>query len=298
MKIENLDISNFRGIIHAEFKNLGDTIIISGPNGSGKSCVFDAIKFLKSIYGGYQANEIQNWFGEFQINPARLGEDIKKLFNDKDKPLSITAEFRFSDEEKAYISSHIRELYSDVIWRSIFPEAFNYGFYSSALYSAQFRARQPEVDVRLNAELPQLQQELAQPLAKGQIIAMPDGTVTFENSKLLSLVFNAYTPPNIGVIDYHGPMRLYARENVQNITLSFDQNTKDQSRNSSLYNYNAKYGNVKAELAAAYVKEVFSKEASTEWEENTQLTNTLKSLFENFFPTKNFLAQNLQQMET
>lgn len=290
MKIENLDISNFRGIIRAEFKNLGDTIIIAGPNGSGKSCIFDAIKFLKSLYGGYQANEIQTWFGEFQINPARLGEDIKKLFNDKEKPLSITAEFRFSDEEKAYISTHIRELYSDVIWRSIIPEAFNYGFYSSARYSSQFRARQPEVDARLNAELPLLQQELAQPLAKGQIIAMPDGTVTIEISKLLSLAFNAYTPPNIGVIDYHGPMRLYARENVQNITLSFDQNTKDQSRNSSLYNYNAKYGNVKAELAAAYVKEVFSKEASEEWEENTELTKTLKSLFENFFPDKEFLG--------
>jgi AAA15 family ATPase/GTPase len=99
VKIENLEISNFRGIIHAELKDLGDTIIIAGPNGSGKSCIFDAIKFLKSLYGGYQANEIQTWFAEFQINPARLGEDIKKLFNEKDKPLSIAAEFRFSDEE-------------------------------------------------------------------------------------------------------------------------------------------------------------------------------------------------------
>jgi hypothetical protein len=288
MKITNLRISNFRGIVDVEFKDLGDTVIIAGPNGSGKSCVFDAVKFVKSLYGGYQQNEIQTWFNEFQINPAMLGEDLKKVFNDKEKSISIVADFQFCDDEKSYINENAKELLSEVIWRSIIPEAFNYGFYSASRFSAQFRERQPEVDARMQAELPILQEELARPFARGSIIARPNGELVFEDSKLLSVTFNAYRPPNIGVIDYHGPMRLYQRENVQSITLSFDQNQQDKKRNSSLYNYNAKYGNVKAELAAAYVKEVFSKEANADWEADIELTNTLKSLFENFFLIKSF----------
>lgn len=290
MKIEYLDIVNFRGIVRTEFRDLGDTVIIAGPNGSGKSCVFDAIKFLKSMYGGYQQNEIQSWFGEFQINPSRLGQEIVKVFNDRNEPLTVAAEISFSDDEKEYITQNARELLSDVIWRSIYPEAFNYGFYSAAQYSSNFRDRQPEVDSRVNEELQELQKDLASPTARAQITAMPNGSITFHNSKLLSVAFNAYRPPHIGIIDYHGPMRLYGRENVQSITLSFDQNSQEQKRNTSLYNYNAKYGNVKAELAAAYVKEIFAKEADQNWRDNSDITETLKTLFETFFPDKEFLG--------
>ncbi len=59
MKIENLWISNFRGIKKLEMLSLGRMVIIAGQNGSGKSCIFDAIRLLKSVYGGYQANEWQ-----------------------------------------------------------------------------------------------------------------------------------------------------------------------------------------------------------------------------------------------
>jgi len=56
MKIENLRISNFRGIKEVALENLGNMVIIAGQNGSGKSCIFDAVRLLKSVYGGYQAN--------------------------------------------------------------------------------------------------------------------------------------------------------------------------------------------------------------------------------------------------
>jgi AAA15 family ATPase/GTPase len=65
MRIEALLIQNFRGISRVEAKGLGDTVIIAGQNGSGKSCIFDAIRLLKSTYGGYQQNEWQQFFGEF-----------------------------------------------------------------------------------------------------------------------------------------------------------------------------------------------------------------------------------------
>ena len=57
MKIDAFTIENFRGIKRVSASNLGDTIIIAGQNGSGKSCIFDAIRLLKSVYGGYQQNE-------------------------------------------------------------------------------------------------------------------------------------------------------------------------------------------------------------------------------------------------
>lgn len=290
MKIENLEILNFRGIKAARFDNLGETIIIAGPNGSGKSCVFDAIRFLKSIYGGYQQNEVQQWFGEFQINPAKLEVDILKLFNEKNQNLVVSADFSLSDDEKAYLKTNARHLLSDVAWKSIIPDAFNYGFYSAVQYSSQFRDRQPEVDARVEAELQPFLNELSQPHFSGRITAESSGKVTFLNSKVLSVVFNSYRPPHIGVIDYHGALRMYGRENVQAITLSFDQNNQDQRRQSSLYNYNAKYGNVKGEMAAAYVKDVLATAASGGVKQNDSLTDTLKSLFENFFPDKEFLG--------
>ena len=54
MKITSLYIENFRGISKVLAEDLGDTIVIAGQNGSGKSCIFDAIRLLKSTYGGYK----------------------------------------------------------------------------------------------------------------------------------------------------------------------------------------------------------------------------------------------------
>ncbi len=68
MKIENLAITNFRGIKTATLSDLETMVVIAGQNGSGKSCVLDAVRLLKSVYGGYQQNEWHQWMGEFQIN--------------------------------------------------------------------------------------------------------------------------------------------------------------------------------------------------------------------------------------
>jgi hypothetical protein len=288
MKIELLEIKNFRGIREARFHPLGDTIVIAGPNGSGKSCVFDAIRFLKSLYGGYQQNEVHHFLGEFQLNPSNMGKDVLRLFNDKTALLQITISISFSDEEKSYLTHNANELLSDVIWRSMYPEAFSYGFYSAVQYSAQFRERLPEVQQKVAEMLPAFTGELSQPTCSGQLTATPAGELQLLNSLLLSVAFNAYRPPHLGVIDYHGPLRMYTRENVQNITLSFEQNTQEQKKQTALYNYNAKYGNVKGEMAAAYVKDALSKKANPALDGDSSLTETLESLFLHFFPDKKF----------
>ena len=47
MKIERLDVENFRGVRGTyEFEPDGDNAIIVGPNGSGKSSILEAINYL------------------------------------------------------------------------------------------------------------------------------------------------------------------------------------------------------------------------------------------------------------
>ncbi|MFO0058806.1 MAG: AAA family ATPase, partial [Cyanobacteriota bacterium] len=97
--------------------NLGGMVIIAGQNGSGKSCIFDAIRLLKSIYGGYQGNEWQQWMGEFQINLSNHSSDFLPIFNDKTKELVINCDFRLSEEERKFIIDHDEELLREYIWR-------------------------------------------------------------------------------------------------------------------------------------------------------------------------------------
>lgn len=46
MRIQELEICNFRGIKHLELSPGGRNFLISGPNGSGKSAIVDAVDFL------------------------------------------------------------------------------------------------------------------------------------------------------------------------------------------------------------------------------------------------------------
>ncbi|WP_193752970.1 AAA family ATPase [Sphingomonas endophytica] len=286
MKISGLTIENFRGIkrIHAE--NLGNTIIIAGQNGSGKSCIFDAIRLLKSVYGGYQQNEWQSWLGEFSIPTNASADGLRGMFNDASRPLQIECKFVISDEEKAFISSNASNLLEDVIWRTILPEAFQFGAYHFALFASQFREREPEVRQRVADIMPGLMTELSQPFVIGQVTVPVGGSITIRTSHLLSVIFTSYRPQELGVIDYHGAQRHYGRELVQAVNISLEQSSQNQ-RQHALYNYSNKYNNVKSELATSYIKEMFAK-ASGGDASSVGLTATMKELFQTFFPDKSF----------
>ncbi|QTT89811.1 AAA family ATPase [Pseudomonas chlororaphis] len=290
MKIESLFIENFRGISKVEAKDLGDTIIIAGQNGSGKSCIFDAIRLLKSIYGGYQQNEWQHFFGEFAIQLHGSSKDLAGLFNDATKSLKIICKFKLRDTEKSYISQNLAQLLEQTIWQTSLPEAFQYGGYNKALFSNQFRERQPEVNGRVQAELPELIKQLALPTIEGQVQITPEGSVTAAQSRLLEVIFTNYKPRDIGVIDFHGAQRHYNRENVQGINLSIEQANQQYSQH-TLYNYNNKYNNIKSEMAGNFIKELLAQHAEPQNEEmQKSLTATLQELFESFFPDKKFLG--------
>ncbi len=289
MKIESLYISNFRGITDVSLESLGNMIIIAGQNGSGKSCMFDAIRLLKSVYGGYQANEWQQWMGEFQISLTNRSSDFASIFNDSSRQLRIACDFKLAPEERHYIQNHADELLRDKIWRTILPEAYSWGGYRMAMFAAQFREREPEVAALAKAEYAQLMTELAAPLVRGAFFIPPGETPRIEPSLVLSIAFSTFRPTEIGVIDYHGAQRHYGREQVQGINLNLEAAEQQRSQ-SSLYNYANKYTNVKAELAASFVKELLAEEAGVPRSKQLSITNTLKDLFTTFFPEKTFLG--------
>jgi len=167
MKIDSLRITNFRGIGDVQLSELGIMVIIAGQNGSGKSCIFDAIRLLKSVYGGYQANEWQQWMGEFQISLSSRSSDFLPIFNDPTKELRILCEFRLAEFERQYIMTHADELLREKVWRTLMPEAYAWGGLKLAVFAAQFREREPEVAQRVAIEMPALVQELSQPTIRG-----------------------------------------------------------------------------------------------------------------------------------
>jgi len=290
MKIDSLIIENFRGIQKVEARSLGDTIIIAGQNGSGKSCIFDAIRLLKSTYGGYQQNEWQHFFSEFAIQLHGGSKNLSGLFNDSTKPAVIECIFQLRDNEKSYIQVNAASLLEETIWQVLLPEAFQYGGYKTALFANQFRERQPEVSTRVATELPNLLSELAAPTVVGRVEISPDGRIKIHNSHLLSVIFTNYKPRQIGVIDFHGSQRHYGRENVQGINLSLDQANQQYSQH-TLYNYSNKYNNVKSEMAGNFIKELLAEKASTDkCPPSSSLSETLKELFQSFFPEKQFLG--------
>lgn len=291
MRISDILIRNFRGISFAEASDLGDTIIVAGQNGSGKSCIFDAIRLLKSVYGGYQQNEWQHFFTEFAIQLHGGSRNIQGLFNNKLNPIQIQTRFSLRDREKRYIHDNASELLEETIWQSVLPEAFQYGGYHKAMFAAQFREKQPEVSERVAMTLPLLMAELTNPSFLARVDITPAGEITIAPSQLLSVAFTNYRPREIGVIDFHGAQRHYGRELVQGINLSLDQANQVKSQ-SSLYNYNNKYNNVKSEMAGNYVKELLAERAngSEDHLQEGSLTSAMKELFSSFFPDKEFLG--------
>lgn len=290
MKIKTLIIENFRGINRVEACDLGDTIIIAGQNGSGKSCIFDAIRLLKSTYGGYQQNEWQQFFGEFAIQLHGGAKHLKGLFNDSKMPAVIECHFELRDDEKSYIANNAPSLLEEAIWQTLLPEAFQWGGYQKALFANQFRERQPEVNARVAVELPQLIASLGKSEILGRVEISPQGAVKIEDSRLLSVIFTNYRPRELGVIDFHGAQRHYGRENVQGINLNLEQVNQQYSQH-TLYNYNNKYNNVKSEMAGNFIKELLAEKADpNRTGRSISLSDTLKELFESFFPDKKFLG--------
>jgi hypothetical protein len=129
MRFNSLLVSNLRAVRRFEVNQLKDFIVVAGPNGSGKSCVFDAMRLLKSIYGGYAANEYHQWFGEFAIN-LQDRNAMKRMFRDPAQQIEITAEIEFAQGEADYMISNGGDLIWPIAWQRVTGQPMDYWSFS------------------------------------------------------------------------------------------------------------------------------------------------------------------------
>ena len=292
MKIVNLVVENFRAIERIELTDLQDMVVIAGPNGCGKSCILDSIRLFKSVYGGYQPNEWQQWFGEFQIDFQRNPHQMASLLRTHSKPAAIRATIQLAKEEANFIESQLRIMLEDQVWKTLMPGLQERGIRARPGLAAELRAHKPNVDQRVNQMLPGVKQQLQGRLLQGSLVIQPNGNVRTTENISLELVFSAFVPKRIGLIDYHGSHRNYGREQLGGINLNLDQE-EERYRTASLYNYGNKYANIKSEMAAEYVRQALTEKASDgtiESDVTPPLSETLQELFQIFFPDKTFLG--------
>ena len=121
MRVEHLEIDNFRAIEKVSIPTPSTMIVIAGPNGCGKSCVLDGIRFIKSAYGGYGPNEWDQWLGEFQINRAQDPWEMRKVLRDKTKSSRIAITLTLHPEERLYLQENDHELAEEIALNQLAP---------------------------------------------------------------------------------------------------------------------------------------------------------------------------------
>lgn len=287
MRFRSLVIRNLKAINVFEVHDLSDFIMLAGQNGSGKSCVLDAIRLLKSFYGGYQMDEYLQWFGEFSIN-VHDQSGLARMLRDPNTELYIGAEIEFAVEEIQHLTGSLEELAFPLAWQRVTGQRLDFFSLSRMAVATQINQYQE----RLEREIESIRLEVAQALAIGpQLLELrirPDRSFSVTDNRPAEVVFQAYQPEKLGVVEYHSASRAYTRQAVGGINLDARQ-FADQRRQATLYNWQNKYQNIKTELATAYVRRLIG-EAAGRTPDEGDLHGTLVELFEAFFPDKTYLG--------
>lgn len=288
MRIVKLVVRNFRAIDYIEIDSDSTMVVIAGPNGCGKSCVLDAIRLAKSTYGGYDSNEFNSWFGEFQINPNSPTE-CRKVLRDKFKDALIKIEVSLHSNEVRYLRENSSDIAEREAVRLRLP-GVSFEEWSRRLKPSRQLAEAVirEVEATANNVDNDIKQRLERERQEGNVLILPTGNLRLTQNSVLQAIWSIYEPQSVGIVDYHGPQRHFARESVGNVHLNL--RTQEQSqRQSALYNYAQKYANIKTQMATEYVIQALRKEGGDEsLTGRVLLSDTLRELFNRFFPGKDF----------
>lgn len=284
MRFRSLEVRNLRAVERFSATDLTDFIMIAGPNGSGKSCVFDAIRLLKSLYGGYQTDEYMQWFGEFAIN-VQDRDALNRLLRDPAQPMYVEGVVTFADEEADYLRQNVRDLAWPIAWQLVTGQRLDPWTSSRMAVATQLQQYQQ----RLDEELERIEADVIAALGSPDLTLSaeirPDGRIALADCRPAEVAFQAYRPDHLGIIEYHSASRAYTRQDVGGITLDTRQ-FADQRRQQTLYNWQGKYQNVKTELAAAYVRALIAERSGAPAPQGEDLNETLAQLFQTFFPDK------------
>lgn len=287
LRIAHLLVENFKAIRRIELRDLQDTVVVAGPNGCGKSCIFDAIRLLKSAYGGYQANEWHTWMGEQAINLSRGNAESLRLLQDKTKRLRIAAEFVVAPREVEYLTANAVAVCREHLWREQSQPRGLPAFMTGSL-AASIRTYRPKAEADANDMANELIVDLKSPTLRAELTIDPKGEITALRSIPLEVIFSRYDPQHVGIIDYHSSTRNYNRQQVDNVNLNIDT-SNNHLKQHALYNAANKYSNLKTEMASSYIRQLLIDKAVGR-ADSVSLIETLDELFHTFFPGKKFLG--------
>jgi predicted ATPase len=283
MHFDSLSISNLRAVKKFHVDDLGSFVVVAGQNGSGKSCVFDAIRLLKSAYGGYSANEYHQWFGEFAVNLQDKGS-ILKLFRDRTTSIVIRASVSFAESEVLYMQDRTEELVEPLAWLQVTGQPVDHWTWNRASMALQLQHLQPQLNA-VSAEFAgNVRAALGRSSYEIELEITTNGELRVRECLPIAVAFQAYAPDYLGVVEYHSASRSYERQEVGGINLDA-RAFEDQRRQRRLYNWQDKYRNVKTELATSYLRSIIARESGQQLA-GEDLNETLIELFQTFFPDK------------
>ena len=297
MKITRLEINNFRGIKRAVFENLQGLVVISGTNGAGKSCVFEAIKLIRSVYGEKTQNELNNFFGEYNINMNGDKNSIEKLFNDNNKSIFIEFDLSLSQSEINYLLAFAQKIIERNVTNIYVPGYYQQKDYFNLQLQGQYKMHNEKIDQETSSIFQSIYKEIigGKISSRIELIKTSDNEyiinkIPFQNTLADVIFSNFHNNNNIGIIDYHSAHRVYNREEINQIGVNVNLTSMpiNNYTQHALYNSNNKYTNIKNEMANAYIMETISKGLGKPIQRTTQLTDSLKELFATFFPNKSF----------
>lgn len=289
MRINKLEIINFRGLKNIKLENLKDVVVIAGPNGCGKSSIFEAIRLFKGAYGLYEKSEVEQYANDHALRRAGKIEYFP-LFRDKEKPIQINCEFSLSEEENLYIKEKVDFFAKLVFMAKHNPKSID-DFLSSHVVPSY-------LDTHSKTDIPEfvrkIQVDLSGDIIRGCLTIVPGGFPDVTPSALLTALFSIFDDKNIGKIEYISSSRLYSRVSVNQINMGMNSLSTQRAIN-SISGRSDKFHHVAANLANSYIRKLVCKDLGLKFSDETFFDESLAELFKKFIPGKKYKGASVDE---
>src|ERR1700704_4394163 len=176
MRFQSFLVKNLRAVRQFEIDNLGSFVVVAGQNGCGKSCLFDAIRLLKSFYGGYQQDEHMQWFNELAINVQDRNE-LQRMFRDPSVPVEIEAVIELSPSERQFMLEQRADLVLPIAWQNVTGQRMDHWSFNRMSIAMQLAQHRTDMNAAVAALSEQLARDLTEPKYTISLTITPDGNI-------------------------------------------------------------------------------------------------------------------------